>query len=105
MFKLFKNFTKRDWLIVLVCVIFITFQVWLDLKLPDYMSNITRLIQTEGSSIKEILKSEGEFTFDKVNMALYRQYIKERCENQYVEWYEDYESFEKAFWWNRYELD
>ena len=56
MFKMFKNFTKKDWLIVLIVVGLIAFQVWLDLKLPDYMSAITRLIQTEGSSMSEILK-------------------------------------------------
>ena len=55
-----------------------------------------KLENDDYNSIKELLKSEGEFTFDKVNMALYRQYIKERCENKYVEWYEDYEKYIKT---------
>jgi len=55
MFKMFKNFTKKDWLIILMCFILIATQVWLDLKLPDYMSSITTLIQTENSSIVDIL--------------------------------------------------
>ena len=59
MFKMFKNFTKKDWLIVLFSFILITTQVWLDLKLPDYMSAITTLIQTEGSSIGDILIHGG----------------------------------------------
>jgi len=55
MFKMFKNFTSKDWLIVLFSFMLIAFQVWLDLKLPDYMSSITTLIQTEGSGIGDIL--------------------------------------------------
>ncbi len=56
MFKLFKNFTKRDYLLILNCIVLIVAQVWLDLKLPDYMSAITRLVQTENSTMGEILK-------------------------------------------------
>ena len=55
MFKLFKNFSKKDILIILICIFFVVIQVWLDLRLPDYMSNITRLVQTEGSNINEII--------------------------------------------------
>ena len=56
MFKLLKKLTKKELILVLVCLIFIIGQVWLDLKLPDYMSNITRLVQTEGTEITEILE-------------------------------------------------
>ena len=55
MLKLFKNFKKKDILLLLISFFMIVFQVWLDLKLPDYMSNITILIQTEGSLMKDIL--------------------------------------------------
>ena len=55
MLKLFKSFKKKDWLFVLISFIMIVVQVWLDLKLPDYMSKITLLIQTEGSQMSEIL--------------------------------------------------
>lgn len=57
MFKLLKNLKKRDVLLFLVVVVGICFQVWLDLKLPDYMSEITRLVQTEGSEMSEIIKN------------------------------------------------
>ena len=56
MIKLFKNLTKKDLLIVLSCIIIMFFQVWIELKLPDYMSTITKLIQTDGSSINEIIR-------------------------------------------------
>ena len=59
MIKMFRNFTKKDWTIVLFIVIFICTQVWLDLKLPDYMSSITKLIQTENSKMSEILHNGG----------------------------------------------
>ena len=59
MFKMFKNFTKKDWLIVLFSFILIVVQVWLDLKLPDYMSAITTLIQTEGSTMTDITLQGG----------------------------------------------
>ena len=59
MFKIFKNFNKRDISLIILCVLLITFQVFLDLRLPDYMSNITRLITTENSKMIEILKYGG----------------------------------------------
>ncbi len=59
MLKMFKNFTKKDWLMIIISFGLIVFQVWLDLKLPDYMSNITRLIQTDNSMMIEILKQGG----------------------------------------------
>lgn len=56
MFKLFKNLSKRDRLYIIICLILIVFQVWLELKMPDYMSEITRLVQTEGSKMKDIVE-------------------------------------------------
>jgi len=56
MFKLFKEFNKKDILLIITCIFLIVIQVWLDLKLPDYMSAITRLIQTEGSKMADILE-------------------------------------------------
>ena len=55
MFKLLKKLERKQYLIILVCVLFIVFQVWLDLKLPDFMSEITRLIETKGSKMNDIL--------------------------------------------------
>ncbi len=56
MFKLFKNLRKKDLITILICFLLITFQVYIELKLPDYMSNITKLVQTEGSQMSEIIK-------------------------------------------------
>ena len=60
MLKLLKNFTKKDYLLIFICVILIAFQVWLDLKLPDYMSEITILVKTEGSQMSDILE-QGKY--------------------------------------------
>lgn len=57
MLKLFKNLTKKEVLLIIICFIFIIFQVWLELKMPDYMSEITVLVQSEGSTMSEILKN------------------------------------------------
>lgn len=47
MLKLLKNLNKTEIIMIVICLIFIIGQVWLDLKLPDYMSEITKLVQTE----------------------------------------------------------
>lgn len=59
MTKLLKEFNKKDYFLVLVCTLLIIFQVWLDLRLPDYMSEITKLVQTEGSKMSSILSQGG----------------------------------------------
>ena len=59
MLKILKNLTKKDWLLILVSLVLICFQVWLDLKIPDYMAEITKLVQTEGSQMSDVLNQGG----------------------------------------------
>lgn len=59
MIKLFKNFTKREYILILISFILIFSQVWLELKMPDYMAKITTLVQTDGSKMNEILINGG----------------------------------------------
>ncbi|MBS5671018.1 MAG: ABC transporter ATP-binding protein [Oscillospiraceae bacterium] len=59
MLKLFKRFQRKEAVMILVCLIFIIGQVWLDLTMPDYMSEITTLVQTEGSAMSEIWLAGG----------------------------------------------
>lgn len=54
---IFKYLKKREWSMAIVSILFIVGQVWLDLKLPDYMQKVTMLVQTEGSAMSEIWKS------------------------------------------------
>ena len=55
MIKIIKNFGKKEWLLVLISFIFVFLQVWLELKMPDYMAEITTLVQTEGSKMEDIV--------------------------------------------------
>ncbi len=57
MFKLFKTLGKKEIVMALLCAVLIVGQVWLELKMPDYMSEITVLVQTEGSQMSEIIKN------------------------------------------------
>lgn len=59
MLKLLKRMTKREYGMVLISLVFVITQVWLDLKMPDYMSAITQLVQTPGSAMGDILKNGG----------------------------------------------
>ena len=59
MIKLFKNINFKEWLMILICLILVFIQVWLELKMPDYMSQITVLLQGEGSKMKDILTNGG----------------------------------------------
>ena len=56
MFKLLKNLTKKEIIYAIVCIILVTIHVWLELKVPDYMSGITQLVQTKGSTMSQILE-------------------------------------------------
>ncbi|MDP4096271.1 ABC transporter ATP-binding protein/permease [Paenibacillus sp. P96] len=59
MVKIFKYLTKNEWLLVFFSLVFIVAQVWLDLRLPDYMAEITTKLQMEGSSLSELLIPGG----------------------------------------------
>ena len=59
MIRICKYLKKRDWEFVCLSLVFIVAQVWLELKMPDYMSEITALVQTEGSEMSEILSAGG----------------------------------------------
>lgn len=54
MIKLLKNMQKREWLMALACAVFVVGQVYFDLTLPDYMTELTTLIKTEGSATADI---------------------------------------------------
>ena len=54
MIKLLKNMQKREWLMALVCAVFVVGQIYFDLTLPDYMTELTMLIKTEGSATADI---------------------------------------------------
>ncbi|MCD8056046.1 MAG: ABC transporter ATP-binding protein/permease [Clostridiales bacterium] len=60
MIKLFRFFHAKEWVYICISVFFIVLQVQLDLTLPDYMSEITTLIETEGSEMSDVLSAGGK---------------------------------------------
>lgn len=53
--KLIKNFTKKEFGVMLIVLLLVIAQVYLELKMPDYMSEVTKLVQTEGSKMHDII--------------------------------------------------
>ena len=56
MLKLMKKLNKKDYGIILLCVVLMIVQVWLELKIPEFMSKITSLVQTGSGTMGEILE-------------------------------------------------
>ena len=59
MYKILKHLKVKEWLMVAVSLVFIVAMVWLDLKLPDYMAEITRLVQSPGSAMSDVWITGG----------------------------------------------
>ena len=59
MIKLLKNLRKKEIFLILISCVFIFISVDLELKMPDYMATITKLVQTEGSKMKGIITNGG----------------------------------------------
>ena len=60
MLKILKYLSRKEWAVIAFSVVFIAAQVWLDLKLPDYMSEITQLVKTEGSAMRDVWAAGGK---------------------------------------------
>lgn len=63
MLRIFKNFRKQEVVLALFSVVFVVAQVWLELKLPDYMREITSLITTQDSAMHDILIAGEKMLF------------------------------------------
>lgn len=59
MIKLLKKMKPQDWCYALICIAFIVVQVWLDMTMPDYMQELTVLIETPGSQMSEVWRAGG----------------------------------------------
>lgn len=60
MLKIFKNYTKKDLALIILAIAFIVISVWMELTIPEYMSEITMLVQTPGSKMSDILAAGGK---------------------------------------------
>ena len=55
MIKLFKKMGKREVLMAVLCALLVLGQVYFDLTLPDYMTDLTMMLNTAGSETSDIL--------------------------------------------------
>lgn len=55
MLGILKYIKGKEWAVICLCLVFITGQVFLDLKIPDYMAEVTTLVTTEGSTVSDIM--------------------------------------------------
>lgn len=76
MIKILKNLNKREWIMVLISLILVSMQVWLELKMPDFMSQITVLVKTPGSQMSEILKNGGYMLFCAFRKLIFKCYCR-----------------------------
>jgi len=60
MIKILRYLKTAEWLMALVGLGFIVAQVWFDLRLPDYMKEITTLVQNPGSLMEDIWRTGGK---------------------------------------------
>jgi len=60
MLKLLKRFSSREWIMTAICIMLVALQVFLDLKLPDYMTEITKYVQTPGSAMGDVWLAGGK---------------------------------------------
>ncbi|MBE6755307.1 MAG: ABC transporter ATP-binding protein [Ruminococcaceae bacterium] len=81
MIKLLGKMKAKEWLMALGAALLVLGQIFFDLKLPEYMSNLTILIQTPGSTVNEILLTGGKMlacTAASAAMAIICGYLSAR---------------------------
>ena len=87
MLKLFKYFKKEDWFYIALSILFIVGQVGLDLTLPDYMKEITTLVQTQGSQMSDIFIAGGKMlicAFGSVILAVFVGFFAARLSAKFA---------------------
>ncbi|MCS4487789.1 ABC transporter ATP-binding protein [Streptococcus sciuri] len=55
MLKIFKRLIAKEWLMMLLSVVFVCIEVWANLKVPDYMSSITKLLQSSSTKVSDVM--------------------------------------------------
>lgn len=59
MINLFKYIKKKDWFFIIIAIGFIVVQVWLELKMPDYTKELTKIVQSGTNTMTEVWKNGG----------------------------------------------
>ncbi len=82
MIKLFRQIRKKEALMALLCAVLVVGQVWFDLKLPDFMTQLTTLIKTPGTQTVDLLKVGGQMllvTLGSAALAVGCGYLAAKC--------------------------
>ena len=82
MIKLFRQMRKKEALMALLCAVLVVGQVWFDLKLPDFMTQLTTLIKTPGTQTVDLLKVGGQMllvTLGSAALAVGCGYLAAKC--------------------------
>jgi len=59
MLKILKRLRTREWLMICISLMFIVAQVWLDLRVPDYMKEVTQIVSNPGGTVRDVLAEGG----------------------------------------------
>ena len=70
MIKILKYLKPKEWLLILVCVGFLFAQTWLNLKLPDYITDITQYVQSPDSTMSQIWQTGGKMLLCTLGSAI-----------------------------------
>ena len=60
MIRLLKKLRRKEWLMAVICAVLVLGQIYFDLKLPDYMSNLTVLVKSSDSTMSDIMYTGAE---------------------------------------------
>ena len=75
MLRLLKQMKAKQWIMALLCVALILGQIYFDLRLPDYMSDLTVQIKTPGSTVSDVLHTGLITPFPKDSISDVCKYI------------------------------
>ena len=86
MFRIMKYLSKAEIGQMLIALVSIVGQIWFDLELPDYMSDITTLVETPGSAMADIWTAGGKMlliSLGSVCCAIITGYIAARVASSF----------------------
>ena len=85
MINIFRRLTAKEWGMIALSTVFICLAVWMDLKTPEYLSDITTLLAKDGTKVSDIMDPGSKmllFSFGSFLMAVFCGLFsfKSRCQ-------------------------
>ncbi len=81
MINIFRRLTAKEWGMIALSTVFICLAVWMDLKTPEYLSDITTLLAKEGTKVSDIMDPGSKmllFSFGSFLMAVFVGFLASR---------------------------